>query len=133
MGFNGTPTTYALEFDHPELQGLEVRVRRGSVQLREDYDACEKWQDRLAVFATVLVEWNLEVDGEVVPFTVDGLTSVEDTVLLPLLQAWEGARRPTAPLEQPSTLGVVESSPPSPPGTTDPELEQSLSMQPLAS
>jgi hypothetical protein len=132
MGFNGTPTTYALEFDHPELQGLKVRVRRGSVQLRSDYDDAEKWPDRLAIFASVLVEWNLEVDGQPVPLTAEGLTSVEDTVLLPILQAWMEARRPTAPLEQPSTPGVTESVPPQPAETTDPELESSMPMALLA-
>ncbi|MFD5244995.1 hypothetical protein ACFWIW_10650 [Amycolatopsis sp. NPDC058340] len=131
MGFNGNPTTYALEFDHPELQGLKVRVRRGSVQLRNDYDDAEKWQERLAIFASVLVEWNIEIDGVPVPMTVEGMTSLEDTVLLPILQAWMEARRPTAPLEQPSTPGVVESTPP--PETRDLDLEASIGMTPLAS
>ncbi|MFI6304270.1 hypothetical protein ACIBCH_20560 [Amycolatopsis thailandensis] len=131
MGFNGSPTTYALEFDHPELEGLKVRVRRGSVQLRNDYDDAEKWQERLAIFASVLVEWNVEIDGVPVPLTVEGLTSLEDTVLLPILQAWMEARRPTAPLEQPSTPGETGSTPP--PETRDPDLEASMTMAPLAS
>lgn len=132
MGFNGTPTTYALEFDdYPELQGLKVRVRRGSVQLRNDYDDAEKWQERLAIFESVLVEWNVEIDGVPVPLTVEGMTSLEDTVLLPILQAWMEARRPTAPLEQPSTPGDVESTPPE--ETRDLDLEASIGMTPLAS
>lgn len=133
MGFNGTPTIYALEFDHPDLQGLEVRVRRGSLQLRADYDDAEKWQERLAIFASVLVEWNVQVDGVPVPTTVEGMTSLEDTVLLPILQGWMEARRPTAPLEQPSTPGVTGSVPPQPAETTDLELEASMTMASLAS
>lgn len=131
MGFNANPTTYRLEFEDPALEGLFVRVRRGSVQIRSDYDAATSWRDQLEVFVRVLVEWNLvDDDGESLPLTVDSLLATEDKVVTALLDGWVQAGRPSAPLEQPSTDGVTESAPQE---TRDPDLEASMTMTPLAS
>ncbi|HET6286356.1 MAG TPA: hypothetical protein VFG15_06360 [Amycolatopsis sp.] len=135
MGFNANPTIYRLDFENPALDGLIVRVRRGSVQIRSDYDAAETWRDQLEVFTRVLVEWNL-VDDEnsPLPLTVDSLLATEDQVVTAMLDGWVQAGRPSVPLEQPSTPGEIESASPLPPATTrDPEMEASMTMTPLAS
>lgn len=132
MGFNANPTTYRLEFDDPALEGMFVRVRRGSVQIRTDFDDATSWREQYEAFAQVLVEWNLDDDkGSPLPLTVDGLVAAEDTVVAAIMNAWVNAGRPSVPLEQPSTPGDVESWPTE--ETTDPDLEASMSMAPLAS
>jgi hypothetical protein len=132
MGFNANPTIYRLEFEDPALEGLVVRVRRGSVQIRYDYDHATTWQEQLEIFQRVLVEWNL-VDDESnpLPLTVDTMLATEDSVVQAMLNGWVMAGRPAAPLEQPSTPGASESEPPQP--AADPELEASMTMTPLAS
>lgn len=133
MGFNANPTIYRLTFEDPALEGLVVRVRRGSVQVRSDFDAATSWREQYAVFVQTLVEWNLVDDkGDTLPLTVESLLVTEDTVVAAIVDAWVQAGRPSVPLEQPSTPGVTESAPPEE-MTRDPELEASMSMTPLAS
>lgn len=133
MGFNANPTIYRLVFEDPALEGLMVRVRRGSVQIRSDFDAAETWRDQLAVIVRLLVEWNLVDDDEVtLPLTVDSLLATEDKVVAAIVDAWVQAGQPSVPLEQPSTPGVTESVPPGQ-EVRDPEMEASMTMTPLAS
>lgn len=132
MGFNANPTIYRLEFDNPALAGLIVRVRRGSVQIRSDFDSADSWRDQHAVFVRALVEWNLVGDnGDTLPLTVDSLLATEDMVVAAILDAWVDAGRPSVPLEQSSTPGDSVSLPPE--ETSDPDLEASMTMAPLAS
>jgi hypothetical protein len=135
MGFNANPTTYRLTFEDPALEGLVVRVRRGSVQIRSDFDAATSWRGQYEVFIQTLVEWNLVDDkGSPLPMTVDSLLATEDTVVAAIVDAWVQAGRPSVPLEQPSTPGVTESAPPPLTAETrDLELEASMTMTPLAS
>lgn len=128
MGFNANPTTYTLDFGDTPFDGLEVRVRRGSVQIRFDYDNAKTWREQLEIFVRVLVDWNLEDDEEqVLPLTVDSLLATEDKVVNAMLRAWETAGQPAAPLEEPSTSGEDSSAPPIDEATT--ELERSLPME----
>lgn len=131
MGFDANPTIYALDFSATPYEGLQVRVRRGSVQIRSDYDQATTWREQLSIFAQVLIEWNLEEGGQPLPLTVDGLHAAEDTVVEAMLNAWISAGRPLAPLEQPSTSGENSSEPPSDEVTT--EVERLLPMESLAS
>lgn len=132
MGFNANPTIYRLEFEDPDLEGLVVRVRRGSVQIRHDFDQATTWLGQLECLQRALVEWNLvDDDGEPLPVTVDSMLATEDKVVDAILNGWVQASRPPAPLEQPSTPGVTGSVPPQPAETTDLELEASMPMASL--
>lgn len=129
MGFNANPTIYRLEFEDPALEGLVIRVRRGSVQIRSDFDKATTWREQLEVFVRALVEWNLVDDNdETLPFTVEALLGTEDGVVNAMLNGWVDAGRPAAPLEQPSTPGETGSVPPQPAETTDLDLEASMPM-----
>jgi len=133
MGFNANPTTYTLDFGATPYEGLEVRVRHGSVQIRYDFDHATTWQEELEVFQRVLVGWNLEDDdGKVLPLTVASMLNAEDRLVNAMLRAWITAGQPAAPLEQPSTPGETGSVPPQPAETTDLELEASMPMASLA-
>ncbi|GAB3156207.1 hypothetical protein GCM10027258_62290 [Amycolatopsis stemonae] len=130
MGFNANPTVYRLEFEDPQFEGLVVRIRHGSIQIRADFDKAVGWREQLEVFVRALVEWNLEDDeGKTLPFTVEALLGTQDNVVNAMLNAWVDAGRPPAPLEQPSTSGESSSAPPSDEAMR--ELESSLSMQSL--
>lgn len=129
MGFNANPTIYRLEFDDPALEGLVVRVRRGSVQIRYDFDSAKDWREELEILQRALVEWNLEDDnGEPLPITVESMLATEDKVMQAILQGWVMAGRPAAPLGQPSTNGDDES-----PSEADLKVAASLPMASLAS
>lgn len=130
MGFKKR-TIYKLVFDNPELEGLFVRVRRGSVQERLEFDLITDWQEQIANFVRFLVEWNVQDDDDVVrPLTVESLMAEEDDVVWAIVQGWVDARRVAAPLELPSTGGTPTSEPP--PGQ-DLELESTMPMASLAS
>lgn len=133
MGFDANPTTYLLDFGGTPYEGLEVRVRHGSVQIRNDFDNTKTWRDELEVFQRVLVGWNLESDGEPLPLTVESMVNAEDKLVSAMVRAWITAGRPAAPLGQPSTPGETESEPPQPAVTTDLEIEGSMPMASLAS
>lgn len=134
MGFNANPTIYALDFSGTPYEGLEVRVRHGSVQIRVDFEHSSTWQEQLEIFQRVLVSWNLEDDDErPLPLTAETLLNSEDRLVEAMIRAWTTAGRPNAPLEQPSTPGETESAPPQPAATTDPDLEASMPMASLAS
>lgn len=130
MGFNANPTIYRLEFEDPALEGLVVRVRRGSVQIRYDFDQATTWQGQLECLQQALVEWNLvDDDDEPLPLTVDAMLATEDKVVDAILNGWVQASRPPAPLGQPSTPGTSESEPPQLAETTDLDLEASMPME----
>lgn len=134
MGFNANPTTYILDFSETPFEGMEVRVRRGSVQIRYDFDHATTWREELEIFQKVLVGWNLvDDDGAPWPLTVDALLATEDAVVKAILDAWIAAGRPPAPLEQPSTPGETGSVPPQPAATTDLALEATMHTESLAS
>jgi len=133
MGFDANPTTYLLDFGGTPYEGLEVRVRHGSVQIRYDFDHANGWQEELEIFQRVLVGWNLEADGQPLPLTVDSMLNAEDKLVTAMVRAWITAGRPTVPLEQPSTPGGTGSEPPQPAETTDLDIEGSMPMASLAS
>lgn len=123
QGFKANRTIYNLVFDdpHSDVEGLVVRIRRGSIAEREAYDDIETDLLMLEFYASIIVEWNVEGDdGELVPITVDGLRSLEDTTFIAIQRAWiQAGREVSAPLEQPSSDGA-------------PSLEAQIPMEPLS-
>lgn len=109
MGFNRTQTVYKLVFDDEELEGLVVRVRRGSVRERFEFDkTLNKPDEQIDYFARFLVEWNVEDDtGAALPLTAESLWSLEAPTLHAMLHAWYDAVSVPAPLETPSNDGEI--------------------------
>jgi hypothetical protein len=128
MGFKRTQTYYNLHFDDPQLDGLVVKLRRGSIRERMEFEALEDWKARIDGLASFLVEWNItDDDDQPLPTTAESLWSLEEPTLVAILRAYTEAVYPAAPLEDPSTAGDAESP------TVDLELEASMPMTSLAS
>jgi hypothetical protein len=121
MGFSRTQTIYKLVFDDPDIEGLVVKVRRGSFGERIEFDAFTNGREQVDFFAQFLVEWNVEDDeGQPLPFTGESLWSLEEPTLKAIVQAWiDAAREVAGPLGQPSSVG-------------DPSLEASMPMEDLS-
>ena len=144
MGYKRTQTYYNLEFD-PEFEGLEVRLRRGSIRERMDFEALDpttEWKERVSRLADFIESWNVEYDeadekagrgvaGEVMPVCAESLWSLEEPTLVAILRGWTNAVAVPIPLETPSTDGATEEQQPT--STVDLELEASMSMTGLAS
>lgn len=130
MGYRPQRKILKLRFeDYPEYEGLVVRarslnvgtfmrlnalsVRAASVLKRgienvegEDLAAID---ELFQVFATSLVDWNLEDEdtGEPVPATFDGVKSQDLDFIFPIINAWFTAMaQVSSPLGQRSSNGV---------------------------
>lgn len=99
MGFEPPRKTYRLEFETPELAGLEVTARSMAVgPLLELVGLADDVSDGnaapgvveklLAQFAGVLVSWNVEHDGQPVPADVEGLKAQDLPFILAVIMAW---------------------------------------------
>lgn len=139
MGFKRTHTIYTLEFVGGEFEGLEVKLRRGSIRERMEFDSITAWEDRVEELAKFLVSWNITDDDEqVLPLTAESLWSLEDPTLAAIVGGYREAIYPPAPLDEPSTDGANE--PGNDSNTTrstvqassNPELEASLLTTALA-
>ena len=111
-GFSRTRTVFKLVFDDPDLNGLIVKVRKGSIRDHLDWDlatAQNSGQGQVELFAKLLVEWNVTGDdGEVLPLTADSLWSLEKSTFSAIVEAWlENTREVDVPLEQPSSDGAL--------------------------
>jgi hypothetical protein len=96
-GFRRERTLFALKFEDPEFEGLEVMAK--SMPLR-DYFAIQKLQDKadtdpeaaeelLRKLASVIVSWNLtDEDDQPVPPTYEGLAEQELSFVMPVFFAW---------------------------------------------
>lgn len=118
MGYVRQRKIYRLRFEDPDMNGLIVRAR--SVPMGEllaigtaaaDFENGSRDPQGLGqmfeVFASALVEWNLEEpDGTPVPTTVDGLYAQDIDFLMEIIQAWiEAIQGVAGPLGQPSPSG----------------------------
>ena len=134
MGFSRTQTTYTFVFDG-EPDDLEVKLRRGSIRERMDYEALPDWKLQVDALPQFMISWNVTDDdtGEVLPMTAESLWSLEEPTLTSIVNAYTEAIYPSAPLEQPSTDGAQETGPEQ---QTQDDLAMEESMQqmvPLAS
>jgi hypothetical protein len=122
-GFKANRTTYTLVFDDPamDLGDLVVKVRRGTIAERQEFDDCSNADEVMEFFTKIIVEWNVEDDErDPMPLTLEGMKSLEDTTFVAIQRAWlRAGREVSAPLAQPSLDGV-------------PSLEASIPMEPLS-
>lgn len=98
MGYRAKRTVYVLEFDDPELAGLEIKVSSTSIgvllDLADDAESArigglDKAKRLLAEFMTRLVSWNLEnEEGEPTPLTEEGFRSHEPDFVLTVVFTW---------------------------------------------
>ena len=128
--------TLKLVFDeehHGDLAGLEVRMRRASIDQvmqvsklmalrgKDDADLSAADLDRIGeLFALVgdrMIGWNLEDDdGAPIPATVEALRDQDPALVYAVISAWmEAVAGVSAPLAKPSSDG-------------DPSLEESIPM-----
>lgn len=134
MGFAVESDVYKLIFVEPEFEGLEVRAR--SVPIRdlvrisalsdvkvfaflpqEDWD---KVREIAEIFAKAIVSWNLEIDGEPVPVSADGLLALPLKMFWKIHGSWLMAISGVSdPLPEDSNSG-------------DPSLEESMQMETLS-
>lgn len=128
-GFTPVRKTFRLQFTDEDMAGLEVVMRRGSMdgfvkiakmagldtgRLKATDPATLKVIDELLdVFSAALVSWNVEDDdGNPVPATREGVGTQDDDFVLEIIRAWVEARASVSlPLGQPSNGGA----------TTDPD------------
>lgn len=103
MGFEALRRTYRLEFEgSDEFDGLIVKCRPPTVGEAlehldlawlsddeiSDEDRLQRLHGLYKVFASRLVSWNVEIDGEPVPATLDGLKSLSNDFGLRIVRSW---------------------------------------------
>jgi hypothetical protein len=133
MGFPAV-RTYVLDFtDHPDLDGLEVRVRSVTVATYLDIlgepDGLSRVQASEASIqrlADALVSWNIEDDSTdpptPIPPTFEGMKRVDANVMTQVVIAFSRAVAGVPdPLDRPSTDGAGSE-----------EAELSIPMEPLS-
>lgn len=132
MGFQVNRRIYVLDFEGTPLEGLEVKVRGGTLgevfaardlmhadpnnPTAEDLNAILGQMEELAGH---LVSWNLEDDGVKIPADLEGLKTLELPDVMQIMQAWMKAQ-----VDVPGPLGGSSSS------TPPPDLS-SIPMEPL--
>lgn len=120
MGFTPKRTTFVLDFEGTELDGLTVRARHatlgtfmhlGELAVRaneeDGADQLEAMQAQLDLFDEVLVGWDLlDEDGNGVPANAAGLKTLEPGHAKLIINAWRTAMsQVTGPLVEPSSSG----------------------------
>jgi len=123
-GYELEPKVYNLTFaDHP---GLKVRTAGLSVRQLLDlarWDEADATEKLLALFASKLISWNLECDGEPVPCDYESILDLDDDLVLEVIGAWqEAVAGVPAPLggRSPSGKPSPEASPPTGPSSVSP-------------
>lgn len=115
MGYRPKRKTYVLEFEDPDLDGLEVTVRgltTGQIldieTAREDGGE-DAIRELLELLASQLVEWNVEDDdGRPVAANLDGIRAQDIAFNMAIIDAWQNAVTGVpAPLDEPSTDGEL--------------------------
>jgi hypothetical protein len=114
VGYQPKRTVYRLQFEDPEMEGLEVRARsvstgqllmisalQGKAELTE-----EEIDTLIGAFAKALVSWNVEEeDGTPVPATAEGVKSQEIGFVQAIVWAWVDALTGVAAPLGPSSPG----------------------------
>lgn len=122
------PKAYRLVFQDPDLAGLEVTARSLNTGQFLEFQAAQLEQARggaaaepatqkmLEMLSAAIISWNAETEeGEKIPFTMDGLRTLEFDFAMTIIGAWTNAiNGVSAPLSESSTGGspsLVESIP----------------------
>lgn len=119
MGYTPKRHVYVLEFDDPDLDGLEVRAVSADLGTFLELTALAEIGDNpsaadigkigqlLVGFAKVLREWNVTDDaGRDVPATAEGLKSLEFGFVFGIIAAWiKATAGVAAPLANASSGG----------------------------
>lgn len=113
MGFRPKRRIYDLQFEDPDMEGLEVKIRHVDTgqSLALDSAISSGGEDGVRVcldlLAENMIEWNVEDDnGQPVPVTMDGLLSQELDFNLAIVNAWrEAILGVPAPLDSASPDG----------------------------
>lgn len=104
MGFE-MRRTFVLEFAGTDLDGAEVKLRSASIATIQELRECDIPRE-CEILAEHLVSWDLEMDGEPIPPTKDGVMSLEVPAKNLILVEWIKATRGiTAPLDHRSSDG----------------------------
>lgn len=133
MGYQIKRRIYVLDFDGTDMEGLEVKVRGGTLgevfaardlMGADPNDLSAENVDvilgQMTELADHLVSWNLEDDGERIPADIEGLKTLELPDVMQIMQAWMKAQ-----VDVPAPLGDSSIS------TPPPDLS-SIPMEPLA-
>lgn len=112
MGFKANRTVYKLVFDDPDLDGLVVSIRSGTLAERQEFDEITTNADLFEFFPRLLVEWNVEGDDDQpLPLTAEGIRQLEPLTFQAIQSGWINAiREVPAPLEAPSNDGETSES-----------------------
>lgn len=86
MGFTPQFTVYSLSFPDGQFDGFECEVRGMSIaELQTNRSRSDLWE----LFVSRAVQWNLtDAAGVDVPFTVDGLKTLELSFVEQVIGAW---------------------------------------------
>lgn len=111
MGYKPKRKIYTLEFEDPEFEGLEVKIRGLNTGQLLDLDTAredgsdEAIRGLLELFADQLVEWNVEDDQEQpVPADIGGVRTQDIAFNMAIIDAWQQAMVGVpAPLDELST------------------------------
>jgi hypothetical protein len=116
MGYQRS--TLKLKFEDPEMDGLEVSVRRLSVKdaidvtklvrkIAENKDDGEALEALAYVLSRTLISWNVEdEDGKPIPTTLEGVKSIDPELIREISDATRNAQTGVSrPLSQPSSDG----------------------------
>lgn len=114
MGYKPKKKIYDLKFDDPDMEGLEVKLRglnTGQMLMADNARAeggDELIRELLELYATQLVEWNIEGDdGQPLPLTLDSVLSLDLDFNMQVIDAWKAAIVGVpAPLDSASPDGV---------------------------
>lgn len=129
-GFRPEPRVYHLTFPaHPDVPGMQVRLASMSILERLEFDTMrftpvanaleipEKDRRMAQALAERLISWNVldPKTGDPVPPTLEGILSLDDWVINPIVEAWidaiTGVRRPLAPPASADGMEVMDSIP----------------------
>ena len=112
MGYRREPRRIILDFDDPELNGLEVVTRSVPLgtflaMLDSSSDATKTMQLLQDFAENALVEWNLEdEDGNPVEATMGGMKTQDTDFMLTIVKTWlEAIGTASAPLVGASNNG----------------------------
>lgn len=102
MGFTPEPTTIKLNFKDTELDGLTITTKSCTVKefnqfIRWSLTDVSKGEDPVKsneaieeLFASKLIEWNLEIPaGRPVPTTLAGVRRLDSNIFARILLAWQ--------------------------------------------
>uniref|UniRef100_A0A6M3XKI8 Uncharacterized protein n=1 Tax=viral metagenome TaxID=1070528 RepID=A0A6M3XKI8_9ZZZZ len=117
MGYEIPKRTALLTFEGTDYDGAEVRVRLDVglgfwLKIRELGDSPNA-PELYSLFAqTILMDWNLEDEGERLPATEEGILTIPSALANIIINSWmEAVAKPPAPLAKPFGNGSMSGEP----------------------